>query len=182
MQRKMPEAAGRQRLVNAAHRFARISREDPVKLFGLLYMLDLRLFRNLGRSCTGEVYHALADGPAPATLIPLLVMRDLGLDAGIGFLTSTDAKGPWPFESRHFCPHALAILNELEEAFGQAPLQNSQLDDANAWWSVYTGSRGVGATIPYEMTLGAFERSFAPGKSVRRQPGEPAWRRTKPNP
>jgi hypothetical protein len=153
MQQKMPKTVERERLVHAAHRLAKISRNSPVKLFALLYMLDIRFFRMVGRSCTGETYYAMADGPAPGALRNLLVMRDLGLDAGIGLLTATDSTGPWHFEPRHYCQRGLAILRELEHAYADAGPHELSLGDAHAWWRVYTRSRGVGAAIPYEMTL-----------------------------
>ena len=153
MHQKSPRTVDRERLVHAAHRFAKISRNSPVKLFALLYMLDIRFYRLAGRSCTGETYYAMADGPAPGTLRHLLVMRDLGLDAGIGLLTATDSGGPWTFEPRHYCQRGLAILRELEAAHAQAGSRDLSLGDADAWWRVYTRSRGVGAAIPYEMTL-----------------------------
>lgn len=145
------------RLVNAAHRFARISQGNPVRLFGLLYMLDIRFFREAGRSCTGEVYYAMADGPAPGTLRPLLVMRGMDLNVAIGVLTSTRAEGPWPFDPSAYCPRALGILDDLEGRHGGAASHDLSLGDANAWWRVYTQSKGIGAPIPYEMTLSRAE-------------------------
>jgi hypothetical protein len=153
MQHKSPRSSDTERLVNAAHRFAKIARNSPVKLFGLLYMLDIRFYRMTGRSCTGETYYAMADGPAPGRLRHLLVMRDLGLDAGIGLLTATDSSGPWPFEPRHYCQRALAIVRELEKTYADAGSRELSLGDANAWWRAYNRSRGVGAIIPFEMTL-----------------------------
>jgi len=148
-----PSTVEWERLVHAAHRLAKICRNNPVKLFALLYMLDIRFFRESGRSCTGETYYAMADGPAPGTLRPLLVMRDLELEAGISLLTSADANGSWPCDSRRYCQRGLAILRELETAYANASSRELSLGDANAWWRVYTRSRGVGAVIPYEMTL-----------------------------
>jgi len=153
MQQKTPRTAEWERLIHAAHRFAKICRNNPVKLFALLYMLDIRFFREAGRSCTGETYYAMADGPAPGTLRALLVMRDLELDAAIGMLTSSDSCGPWPFDARQYCKRGLAILRELESTYADASSRDLSLGDANAWWRVYTRSRGVGAIIPYEMTL-----------------------------
>jgi len=141
------------RLVHAAHRFAKICRNNPVKLFGLLYLLDIRHFREIGQSCTGETYYAMADGPAPGTLRSLLVMRDLDMDAAIGMLTATTGSGPWHFDPRHFCTHALNTMHELEATYYKADPQDLNLDDGNAWWRVYTKGRGVGAVIPYELTL-----------------------------
>jgi hypothetical protein len=124
-----------------------------VKLFCLLYMLDIRFFRESWRSCTGEIYYAMADGPAPGTLRALLVMRHLDLDAGIGLLTMTDTQGPWPFDERYYSGRELEILGRLEESYANATSRELVLGDGHAWWKVYTNSRGVGAVIPYEMTL-----------------------------
>lgn len=146
-------SAEHERLVNAAHRFAKIAQDDPAKLFSLLYMLDIRLYRETGGSCTGETYYAMADGPAPGTLRPLLAMRDMDMHSAIGILTATDARGPWPFEAGHYCQRSLAILHELEAAHRKTSLRDLSLGDCNAWWRVYTNSRGVGAAIPYETTL-----------------------------
>jgi hypothetical protein len=153
MQHKMQKTSERERLISAAHRLAKISQGNPVKLFSLLYMLDIRFFRDTGRSCTGETYYAMADGPAPGSLRPLLAMRDMGSNVGIGLLTETDTQGPWLFDSQPYCQHGLTILHELESSHRQTPLRDLSLDDANAWWRVYTHSRGIGAIIPYEMTL-----------------------------
>lgn len=153
LQQKMPKTVERERLVNAAHRLAKISQNNPVKLFSLLYMLDIRFFRETGRSCTGETYYAIADGPAPGTLRPLLTMRDLELSKGIGVLTATDTQGPWYFDTKQYCQRGLAILHELESAYRQTTSRDLRLGDGNAWWRVYTKSKGVGAAIPYEMTL-----------------------------
>jgi hypothetical protein len=162
MQNKMQRNPERERLINAAHRFAKISRHDPVKLFYLLYMLDIRLYREIGKICTGEFYYAMADGPAPGSLRPLLVMRDLDMHAAIGLLTSTDSRGPWYFDARAFCQSALENLHALETNYRDAHSRELRLDDGNAWWRVYNKSRGVGAIIPFEMTLGCthFETGF----------------------
>jgi hypothetical protein len=154
MQHKIQRNPERERLVNAAHRFAKISHHDPVKLFYLLYMLDIRSFREIGMSCTGEFYYAMADGPAPSSLRSLLVMRDLDIHAAIGVLTSTDTMGPWYFDPRTFCQCALENLHELETTYREATSRDISLDDDNAWWRIYNKSRGVGAIIPFEMTLG----------------------------
>lgn len=148
---KNPE---RERLVNAAHRFAKISCRDPLKLFFLLYMLDIKFFREMGKSCTGEIYYAMADGPAPGSLRSLLVMRDLEIHAAIGVLTGTDSLGPWSFDARSYCQCSLGIVYDLETAYRDVNAKELTLDDDNAWWRVYNKSRGVGAAIPYEMTLG----------------------------
>jgi hypothetical protein len=153
MQHKMQRNPERERLINAAHRFAKISRHDPVKLFYLLYMLDIRLYRENGKICTGEFYYAMADGPAPGSLRSLLVMRDLDMHAAIGLLTSTDTIGPWYFDARAFCQCALENLHELETTYRDANSWELRPDDANAWWRVYNKSKGVGAIIPFEMTL-----------------------------
>lgn len=153
MQQKNPRTVEREKLVSAAHRFAKISQGNPVKLFSLLYMLDIRFFRETGQSCTGEVYYAMADGPAPGALRSLLVMRDLELDTGIGLLTATDTQGPWHFDPQHYCQRGLSILHDLENTYRLATPRDLSLGDANAWWRVYTKSRGIGAVIPYEMTV-----------------------------
>ena len=155
----------RERLVNSAHRFAKISRNDPVKLFYLLYLLDISFFRLVGISCTGEAYHAIADGPAPRSLRSLLVMRDLDIHAAIGVLTSTDSIGPWFFDPRIYCHTSLKIIHELEANYREATSRDINLDDDNAWWRVYNKSRGVGAIIPYEMTLGCTHFDLAPEKN-----------------
>ena len=142
---KTPE---RERLVNAAHRFAKISRDDPLKLFHLLYMLDIKFFREMGKSCTGEVYFAMADGPAPGSLRSLLVMRDLNIHAAIGVLTATDSLGPWAFDPKPYCQCSLEIVHELEANYRNASSRELSLDDDNAWWRVYNNSRGVGAAAP----------------------------------
>ena len=151
MQQITQRIAEKDRLVHVAHRFAKICRNSPVKLFSLLYLLDIRHFREAGQSCTGETYYAMADGPAPGTLRSLLVMRDLDLDAAIGILTATNSSGPWHFDPRPYCKLALDIMHELEATYHKAASRELSLDDANAWWRVYT--KGVGAIIPYEMTL-----------------------------
>lgn len=159
-----------ERLVNAAHRLAKISQNNPVKLFRLLYLLDIKFFQEAGRSCTGETYYAMADGPAPGTLRSLLVMPDVGLDVGIGILTSTPAQGPWPFDPKPFCPSSLGILHKLETTHSKTAMRDLSLCDGNAWWRVYNRCRGVGAAIPYEMTL---QRGDYPAKV------EPAlWQQT----
>ncbi|MFM8333900.1 MAG: hypothetical protein ACKN9T_19710 [Candidatus Methylumidiphilus sp.] len=153
MQQNPHRTLDHERLVQAAHRFAEISRDNPVKLFSLLYMLDIRHFRLTGESCTGEVYYAMADGPAPGALRPLLVMRDMELDAAIGMLTATNTHGPWTFEAQAYGKRAIDIMQELETLYRHAALRDLRLNDANAWWRVYTKTHGVGAVIPYEMTL-----------------------------
>jgi len=140
-----------ERLVHVAHRFAKICRNNPLKLFSLLYLLDIKHFRESGQSCTGETYYAMADGPAPGTLRSLLVMRDLDLDTAIGILTATSCSGPWCFDPHPYCKRALDIMRELEGSYQKATTRDLSLDDSNAWWRVYT--KGVGAVIPYEMTL-----------------------------
>lgn len=150
----------RDRLVHAAHRFAKISRNDPVKLFTLLYLMDIRLYRESGQCCTGEFYYAMADGPAPGSLRSLLVMRDWELDAAIAVLTSTDYGRSWAFNPKLFCQQSLDIMETLETAHGNNPAREIPLEDANAWWRVYTTTRGVGAQIPYEMTLGNSPAQF----------------------
>lgn len=154
MQHKMKTNPDRERLVNAAHRFAKISEQDPMKVFSLLYLLDVRLYREIGKSCTGEVYYAMADGPAPGSLRSLLVMRDLDIHSAIGVLTSTDSLGPWLFDPKHYCQIGLEIMHDLESAYRSSSSGDIILDDDNAWWSVYNKSRGVGAVIPFEMTIG----------------------------
>jgi hypothetical protein len=166
MQHIMQRNPERERLVNAAHRFAKISRHDPVKLFYLLYMLDIRLYREIGKICTGEFYYAMADGPAPGSLRPLLVMRDLDMQAAIGVLTSTDSTGPWYFDARAFCQCALENMHELETIYRDANSWELRLDDGNAWWRVYNKSRGVGAIIPFEMTLGCAHFETGSDKSI----------------
>lgn len=155
MQQKNQRNVDRERLVHAAHRFAKISRHDPVKLFSLLYMLDIKVFRESGASCTGEVYYAMADGPAPDSLRTLLVMRDFDMDAAIGVLTSTNSRGPWEFDPQSYCQRSLNILDQLETEFSKTPSSELKIDDDNAWWRAYNKSRGVGSIIPYEMTLGS---------------------------
>ncbi len=166
MQHKTQRNPDRERLVNAAHRFAKISRHDPVKLFYLLYLLDVSFFRSVGMSCTGEIYHAMADGPAPGTLRSLLVMRDLDIHAAIGVLTSTDSMGPWFFDPRIYCRTGLEIIHGLETNYRKAASHDITLDDDNAWWRVYNKRRGVGAIIPYEMTLGSAHFGFAANKTI----------------
>ena len=156
----------RDRLVNSAHRFAKISRNDPIKLFYLLYLLDVSFFRSVGISCTGEIYYAIADGPAPRSLRSLLVMRDLDIHAAIGVLTSTDSIGPWFFDPRLYCHTSLQIIHELEANYRDATSRDINLDDDNAWWRVYNKSRGVGAIIPYEMTLGCAHFGLTPDKKI----------------
>ncbi len=153
MQYKMKILPERERLINAAHRFAKISEHDPMKVFSLLYMLDVRLYREVGKICTGEVYYAMADGPAPGSLRSLLVMRDLDIHSAIGVLTSTESLGPWRFDPKQYCQNALEIMHELESAYRYAASGDIILDDDNAWWRVYTKSRGVGAVIPFELTM-----------------------------
>ena len=164
MQYNSQRNPNRERLVNAAHRFANISRNDPLKLFYLLYMLDVSFFRELGMSCTGESYYAMADGPAPGTLRTLLVMRDLDIHAAIGVLTSSDSIGPWFFDTRLYCQASLEIIHSLETKYRGATARDLTLDDDNAWWRVYNKRRGVGAVIPYEMTCAKF--GFAPEKAI----------------
>ena len=154
MQQKHQRNGDRERLVHAAHRLANISRHDPIKLFSLLYMLDIRLFRESGRSCTGEFYYAMADGPAPGSLRSLLVMREIDMHAAIGVLTATNSHGPWDFDPKAYCQLGLEILQELEAKYCKVPSRDLAIEDDNAWWRVYNKSRGVGAIIPYEMTLG----------------------------
>jgi hypothetical protein len=177
MQYKLPRTVERERLVHAAHRFAKICRNNPVKLFALLYMLDIRFFRETGRSCTGETYYAMADGPAPGTLRPLLVMRDLDLDTAIELLTCGDSGGPWPFDAGQYCPRGLTILRDLETRYANANSRDLSLGDANAWWRIYTRSQGVGAAIPYEMTLPGIDWNPAERKRLGRwlRGGEAGW-------
>ena len=165
MQQKMKINPGRERLIHAAHRFAKISSHDPVKVFCLLYMLDVRLFREAGKSCTGEVYYAMADGPAPGSLRSLLVMRDLDIHAAIGVLTSTASTGPWVFNPKQYCQTGLEIIHGLEASYRDATSRDIALDDDNAWWRVYNKSRGVGAIIPFEMTLGCTRHGHIPEKA-----------------
>ncbi len=171
MQQKAQKTVERERgrLLNAAHRFAKIAQDNPVKLFGLLYMLDIRFFREAGRSCTGEIYYAMADGPAPGSLRPLLVMRDWGLNTAIGLLTATDANGPWHFDPRQYGHRELTIMHELEATYAKATSRDLNLDDANAWWRVYTRRRGIGAVIPYEITLPCADGGFPLDKPVERK-------------
>ena len=143
-----------ERLVNAAHRLAQVSSGDPLKLFRLLYRLDVRHFQDSGRSCTGETYFALADGPAPGTLRSALMMRELDLDTAIAVLTATDYRAPWSFSARSFSAPDLALLEELETLYRDVPSCELMLEDAHAWWRVYNSRGGVGAPIPYDMTMG----------------------------
>jgi len=166
MPHKTQRNLDRDRLVTCAHRFAKISRNDPVKLFYLLYLLDVNFFRSVGISCTGEIYHAIADGPAPRSLRSLLVMRDLDIHAAIGVLTSTDSIGPWFFDPRIYCQTSLKIIHELEANYREATSREINLDDDNAWWRVYNKSRGVGAIIPFEMTLGCAHFGLVPDKKI----------------
>lgn len=154
MGKKMQPVADHERLVNAAHRLARISQDDPLKLFRLLYLLDVQRYRDTGQCCTGEAYYALADGPAPGTLRSALIMREMDLSRAIGILTATDSHLPWTFDARPFSSAELALLGELESRYGGTPAWQLALDDENAWWRVYNARGGVGAMIPYEMTLG----------------------------
>jgi len=169
MQQRTQRTVEVERLVHAAHRFAKICRDNPVKLFRLLYLLDIRHFRESGQSCTGETYYAMADGPAPGTLRSLLVMRDLELDAAIGILTTTSSSGPWRFDPRPYCKHALDIMHELEVTYYKAASRDLSLDDGNAWWRVYTKGKGIGAIIPYEMTLPGSVGGFGPEKATERK-------------
>jgi len=153
MRANTQRTAERERLVNAAHRLAQLSQGDALKLFRLLYMLDVQHFRSAGRSCTGETYYALADGPAPGTLRPALIMRDLDLDTAIDVLTATQPRESWSFDPRYFNSRDLSILNEIENHCGGVPACQLRVEDANAWWRVYNTRGGVGAVIPYEMTL-----------------------------
>ena len=153
MQHKTQRNPANPRLINAAHRLAKISRHDPVKLFYLLYMLDVSFFRQAGASCTGEMYYAMADGPAPGSLRSLLVMRDLDIHAAIGVLTLSDSIGPWQFNPREYCKAGLELILKLENTYRESTSRDLSLDDNNAWWRVYNNSKGVGAIIPYEMTL-----------------------------
>lgn len=139
------------RLFNAAQRFAEISKDNPVKLFCLLYMLDIRHYRETGESCTGESYFAMADGPAPGSLRPLLAMRGLDLRQGISLLTDSPAEGEWRFDPHPYRKNALDIMRELENCYRSCQKRDLCLDDGHAWWRVY--NKGVGAVIPYEMTL-----------------------------
>lgn len=169
MLQKPQSSTDLERLVHAAHRFAKICRDNPVKLFNLLYMLDIRHYREAGQSCTGETYFAMADGPAPGTLRSLLVMRELDLDAAIGILTSTSSSGPWRFDPRPYCKNALDIMHELEASYYKATSRDLSLDDGNAWWRVYTKGKGVGAAIPYEMTLSPASNVIGVEKTIERK-------------
>jgi hypothetical protein len=57
------------------------------------------------------------------------------------------------FNAGPYCQRSLSILSELENLHHKTHLRELRLGDANAWWRVYTKSRGIGAPIPYEMTL-----------------------------
>ena len=148
------------RLINASHRLAIISNQDPVKLFYLLYMLDIGHFREMGESCTGETYYAMANGPAPGTLRSLLVMRNLDIHAAIDVLTSSDSLGPWHFDANCFSQFALEILNDLIYNYREVGSKDISLDDNKAWWQVY--NKGVGGIIPFELTLGSNSYSSEP--------------------
>ena len=148
-------------LHNASHRLATIADQDPVKLFYLLYMLDIRHFREMGESCTGETYYALADGPVPGTLRSLLVvMRNLDIHAAIDVLTSSGSLGPWHFDANCFSQFALEILNDLIYNYREVGSKDISLDDNKAWWQVY--NKGVGGIIPFELTLGSNSFSSEP--------------------
>ena len=165
MPQHVQTTAEHERLINAARRLAQVSSGDPLKLFRLLYRLDVQHFRDSGRSCTGETYYALADGPAPGGLRSALTMRDLDLDTAIGVLTATDSQRPWSFNARYFSSRDLALLDELETLYRDAPSWELALEDSHAWWRVYNSRGGVGAAIPYEMTVGESVTNSNPDKS-----------------
>lgn len=95
----------------------------------------------------------MADGPAPGSLRSLLVMRDLDIHAAVGVLTLSDSIGPWQFNPRVYCNTGMELILKLENTYREATSRDLSLDDNNAWWRVYNKSKGVGAIIPYEMTL-----------------------------
>src|SRR5271169_4757174 len=65
----MPKTFEREKLLEAIVYFATTARHvGVIKLFKLLYYLDMLHFRETGRSVTSLAYHALPYGPVPTEL------------------------------------------------------------------------------------------------------------------
>jgi len=65
----MPKTFEREKLLEAIVYFATtVKHVGVIKLFKLLYYLDMLHFRETGRSVTGLTYHALPYGPVPTEL------------------------------------------------------------------------------------------------------------------
>lgn len=134
-----------------------------VKLFRLLYVLDVMHFQQTGQTVTGEHYAAYEFGPAPVYLyehwdqIYSELYRNGALasvsDASIDFnerCYETTAR----LDPSHFTRRQHVLMVGLAEKY-----QNSQHkevilgNDNNAWAKTWKHGAGKGKPIPFELTV-----------------------------
>ncbi len=157
----------REKLINAIIYFVRKTKYcHTLKLFKLLNFLDFEHFRQTGKSVTGLRYKAWQNGPAPDELWRELAHPGNDLISAVGIDKIKDDLTGEPkhrkltpkraFESRHFTPRELQIMETLANFFEETRGEDmSKISHAKLlpWGKVYENGKGRGKVIPYELSV-----------------------------
>lgn len=155
----------REKLVNAIVFFAdRTSQCGKVKLFKLLYLLDLQHFIETGRSVTGVDYYAWRMGPVPIELAEewldweddlgraiSVELIDTGLERPLELVKPNQAA-----DLSYFSNRERRILERLVTDFrlvpGKAMIEVTH-QPGGPWEQVWADGRGNNQPIPLELAL-----------------------------
>lgn len=164
----------REKLVNSIVFFAKkVKGLGKVKLFKLLYFVDLEHFRQTGRTLTGLEYKAMKMGPVPQDLYNELdnVAKHKDLRAAIIAMPAKSGKSHYDrrsenaviikakatFDKQFFSKRELDILEKIVEVYKDV-LSNDISDIAHnrdlPWYKVFVEDKNINGPLPFDLAIG----------------------------
>jgi hypothetical protein len=163
--------AQQDRLFNAVSVFAHTRFCGTVKLFRLLYLLDVLHLQGVGATVTGETYRAYRFGPGPDHLYSMIEERygrtrldqvvssraDESIDTFGRILRPTQLR---PVQDS-FTPHQVEITNGLFNRYREAHWAEIELTDNGAYDAAWEHGRGHGRVIDLQQAISPADANAA---------------------
>lgn len=158
----------REKLLHAIVYFTKHTNDcHKTKLFKLLFFFDFEIYRETGRSVTGQQYFAWKMGPVPTALFDELKSPAEDLKSVVFMRETTqfdpdftgkhlDLRPKVDFDPRRFTPRELSHMERLAEIYRDAKASEmSEISHlaGSPWHQVYEVERKPQAPIPYILAI-----------------------------
>ncbi|MEX2716757.1 MAG: type II toxin-antitoxin system antitoxin SocA domain-containing protein [Candidatus Sigynarchaeota archaeon] len=151
-------ALQREKLLNAMIFFTKNTRHcHKLKLFKLLFFLDVEVYRETGKTCTGLRYFAWPAGPVPNKLFDELKSPGPDLRAALSRHRE--------FDDSCFTARELVKMAQLADVYRDA--RGKAMTDVSLWHTVYVVEQRHQAEISFELALDG-----KPGSVTKQQAAE----------
>ncbi|MEE8481506.1 MAG: Panacea domain-containing protein [Desulfobacterales bacterium] len=165
----------REKLINAIIYFAKNTQYcGKTKLLKLLYFLDFRHFKQMGKPVTGLDYYAWDMGPVPRDLYNELEDMKPDLKAAIKLLSKEGFQKYIPkkkFNGEYFSKREMRLLEDISYIFKDAKA-NEMIESthlANEPWSKTLKEKGKFKKIDYMLSIDNIDSSLSVKEALERK-------------